>query len=87
MTIDKKFTQAVIIKLIKGKTNAAPEAFYDQYAQVLWLAISRRIPEKENAEMVFEQTFVRIWNSIDLYNEQDKTLLAWMMAIAIGLVN
>lgn len=61
------------------------EALYDQYSQVLLLAIIRIVPQKKIAEDLLEQTFIKAWHSFDLYSTQQGTVLTWMMAIARGL--
>jgi len=70
-----------MVKLVRSQSKAGAEALYDQYSPVLFLAIIR-ICQKATAEIILEKTFVQIWNTIDLFDEQEKPLLAWILSIA-----
>ncbi|WP_295797469.1 hypothetical protein [Mucilaginibacter sp.] len=75
-------TDNEIIQLVRSKKRAGAEALYDIYSKSLFLAIIRIIPEKEPAEEVLLQTYIRTWNSFEEYNTASCTLLAWMMRTA-----
>ncbi|MCO5951137.1 hypothetical protein [Mucilaginibacter flavidus] len=76
---------AELIRLISLKSRTGAEFLYDRYAMVLLLVIIRIVPEKKEAVAVLEQTFIKIWNSFDLYIQQNGKLLPWMIVIARNL--
>jgi DNA-directed RNA polymerase specialized sigma24 family protein len=76
---------AELIRLITIKSKVGAEAVYDKYAMVLLLVIIRIVPEKKEAEDILKQTYIKVWNSFDLYIEQKGKLLPWMIAIARNL--
>lgn len=70
-----------MVKLIRSQSKEGAEALYDQYAPVLFLATIRIVCQKDAAEKILGKSFVQIWTTIGLFNEQEKPLLAWMLAI------
>jgi RNA polymerase sigma-70 factor (ECF subfamily) len=78
-------TDADIVRLVRLKCRAGVEALYDRYAVALLIAIIRIVPQKDIAEDILEQAFIKIWNSFDLYSPQKKKLFTWMIAIARSL--
>lgn len=58
---------------------------YDQYSDALYGIILRTINDEGFAEDVLQQTFVRIWNAIDQYDESRGALFTWMSTIARNL--
>jgi DNA-directed RNA polymerase specialized sigma24 family protein len=77
-----RLPDAELVQMIRSRSRKGAEALYDGYANVLLLVIIRVYPQKEIAENVLEDTFVKIWNSVDLYSMQDGSFLSWMIAIA-----
>jgi len=76
-----------LINRIRNKDKIGAEALYDQYSPVLMLIIFRITNDKNTTDVILEKTIVQIWQTIDLYNEQEKSLLSWMAAIARDLSN
>jgi DNA-directed RNA polymerase specialized sigma24 family protein len=85
--VTPQLTDKELIQLVLLKERAGAEALYDIYHRVLFLAIIRITPQKEKAEDVLEQVYIKAWNSIGLYSPQNGKLLAWLMAIARSLAN
>lgn len=59
-----------LVSYLSPKTRACAEVFYDRYANALFLTIIRRVPQKEIAEYILEQTFINAWNSFELYSSK-----------------
>jgi hypothetical protein len=76
-----------LIELIKNRKKAGAEELFDQYAKVLSLVIFRIVGDSARMEDLLEQTIVRIWLTIDQYNEQETTFLAWMIAVAKNIAD
>lgn len=58
---------------------------YDLYSDALYAIILRTVSDEGYAEDVLQQTFVRIWNAIDQYDEGKGALFTWMSTIARNL--
>ena len=58
---------------------------YDQYSDALYRIILRTIGDEGYAEDVLQQTFLKIWNAIDQYDEERGALFTWMSTIARNL--
>ncbi len=71
-----------LISLILSRDKKGAEALFDQFAPVLQLAIIRYFRNRKSVEIILENTFIRIWLNIDLFLEQEKPLLSWMLSVA-----
>jgi len=80
-------TDEEIVKLVILKNRAGAEALYDRYATAIFLAIIRIIPQKDKAEDILKQTYIKVWNSFDNFESKNGKLLAWMRSIACSLAN
>jgi DNA-directed RNA polymerase specialized sigma24 family protein len=80
-----KIADTELIQLVRSKKRAGAEALYDLYCRALFLAIIRIIPEKQAAEDVLVQTYLKAWNSIVRYDSRKGSVLSWMLVIARDL--
>jgi RNA polymerase sigma-70 factor, ECF subfamily len=67
---------------LKGNDKVAFSVLYDSYAAALFGVISRMVTDKDIAEELLQDTFIKIWKHIDLYNATKGTLFTWMLNIA-----
>ncbi len=70
------------ISLIKNREEKGLSILYDHYAPVLNGIIFRIVKSEVIAEEVLQETFLKIWNSIDSYDEKKSSLFTWMSRIA-----
>lgn len=75
-------TQEELIPLILKKDTRAFTLMYDMYSKSLFSVISNLLKETEDAEDTLQEVFVKIWKSIDSYNESKGRLYTWMLNIA-----
>ena len=71
-----------LIAAIRSKNRLASEALYTMYSRTLFYAIFRMVKNKEVAEDILQQVFLKSWNSFDQYNEEKGRLFTWMINIA-----
>ncbi|TDQ07664.1 RNA polymerase sigma factor [Pedobacter metabolipauper] len=71
-----------LVRKLKSKDTTAIEALYNMYSAALLGIISRIIQHDEIAEDLLQETFIRIWNSSDSYDNSKGRLFTWMMNIA-----
>jgi len=74
-----------LVSKLKSQDTLAIRALYDMYSGALLGVISRIIPQIEVAEDILQETFIKIWNSADSYDNSKGRLFTWMMNIARNL--
>jgi RNA polymerase sigma-70 factor (ECF subfamily) len=75
-------TQEELIPLLLKKDDRSFTLLYDNYSKSLYGAIFTLIKDREEAEDVLQEVFVKIWKNIDSYNESKGRLYTWMLNIA-----
>jgi RNA polymerase sigma factor (sigma-70 family) len=87
VAITKKisFTEEELVSALKRKDTIAMQFLYDNYAAALLGVIARIIQHTEVAEDVLQETFVKIWNAAQSYDQTKGRLFTWMMNIARNL--
>lgn len=71
--------------LIYGILNNNQDCFadiYDIYAARLFGMIMKWIKEKEKAEMLLHDTFVKAWNSKKLFDAETENFYCWLCRLA-----
>ena len=71
-----------IIKLLKQRDQQGLSLLYDDYSNSLMGVIMSIVRHQETAEEILQETFLKVWNSIDSFNEERGTLFTWMVTIA-----
>lgn len=61
------------------------EALYDMYAKTLFGILLKMVKDQELAEDLLQQSFMKIWTSIDYYDTSRGKLFTWMAVIARNL--
>ena len=75
-------TQEELIPLLLKKDDSSFTLLYDNYSKSLYGVIFTLIKDREEAEDVLQEVFVKIWKNIDSYNESKGRLYTWMLNIA-----
>jgi len=70
-----------IIAGLRAQDRKTVEYLYDKYSRALFAVISRIITDKDIAEEVFHDAFVKITRKIDSYDESKGRLYTWMANI------
>lgn len=74
--------QETLLKELLKKDDTSFTLLYDNYSKSLYGVIYNLIKNKEEAEDVLQEVFVKIWKNIDSYNESKGRLYTWMLNIA-----
>lgn len=74
--------QEDVLLLIQKKDDRAYNVLYDMYAKSLFAIISNIIKDREEAEDILQEVFIKIWKNIDSYNESKGRFYTWMLNIA-----
>lgn len=75
-------TQEELLPLLLKKDDRSFTLLYDNYSKNLYGIIFNLIKDKEEAEDVLQEVFVKIWKNIDTYNTSKGRLYTWMLNIA-----
>ena len=74
-------TQEELLPLLVRKEERAFTQLYDMYSKSLFSIITNLIKDREEAEDVLQEVFVKIWKNIDTYNQSKGRLYTWMLNI------
>ena len=75
-------TQEELLPLILKKDDKAFTLMYDMYSKNLYGVIYNLINDREEAEDVLQEVFVKIWKNIESYNESKGRFFTWIINIA-----
>ena len=87
MALTKKISlsEEELVRALKAQETIAIQALYDMYSGALLGVISRIILQPEVAEDLLQETFIKIWNSAESYDNTKGRLFTWMMNVARNL--
>lgn len=75
-------TQEDLLVLIYQKDEKAFTHLYDMYSKSLFAVINTLVKNREEAEDVLQEVFVKIWKNIDSYHESKGRFYTWILNIA-----
>ncbi|PZR21178.1 MAG: RNA polymerase subunit sigma-70 [Flavobacterium psychrophilum] len=75
-------TQEELLAQIYKKDSNAFNALYNMYSKSLYGVIFNLLKNKEEAEDVLQEVFVKIWKNVDSYNESKGRFFTWILNIA-----
>jgi RNA polymerase sigma-70 factor (ECF subfamily) len=75
-------TQEELLPLILKKDDRSFTLMYDMYAKNLYGVIYNLINNREEAEDIMQEVFVKIWQNIGSYNESKGRFFTWIINIA-----
>ncbi|MFT3796074.1 RNA polymerase sigma factor [Flavobacterium sp.] len=75
-------TQEELLPIVLRKEDRGFTLMYDMYAKSLFAVICNLIKDREEAEDVLQESFVKIWKNIDTYNESKGRFYTWILNIA-----
>lgn len=78
----KKLTEADLVGQLKMRRQSAFVYLYDNYAGALHTVVVAIILDREFANDVLQEVFVKIWKQIESYDETKGRLFTWMTNIA-----
>lgn len=74
--------QEELLPLLLKKDDRSFTLLYDNYSKSLYGVIFNLIRDKEEAEDLLQEVFVKIWKNIDSYNDSKGRFYTWMLNIA-----
>lgn len=81
----KKYNEEELIYLLQSKDKSAFEYLYDNYSAALFGIIFKMLENRELAEDVLQEAFVKIWKNFSNYDNTKGRLFTWMLNITRNL--
>ncbi len=81
----KKYSEDELVFLLKNKQGPAFNYLYENYAAALYGIIFKIVENKELAEDILQETFIKIWNNFSNYDSTKGRLFTWMLNITRNL--
>ena len=81
----KKYSEEELIHLLKNRDQTAFSYLYDNYSGALFGIIYKMLEDRELAEDVLQEAFVKIWNNFIHYDSSKGRLFTWMINLTRNL--
>ncbi len=81
----KKYSEEELVLLLQNRDQQAFSYLYDNYSAALNGIIYRMVENKELAEDILQEAFVKIWNNFSNYDGAKGRLFTWMLNITRNL--
>ncbi len=80
-----KYSEEELVVLLQSQDQQAFSYLYDNYSAALNGVIFRMVENRELAEDILQEAFVKIWNNFSSYDNAKGRLFTWMLNIARNL--
>ena len=81
----KKYSEEELVAQLQGRNQQAFAYLYDNYAAALNGIIFRLVDDKELAEDILQEAFIKIWNNFSNYDTTKGRLFTWMLNLTRNL--
>ena len=71
-----------MVLLLKQREQSAFSYLYDHYSGALYSIILNIVPDRDLANDVLQEVFIKIWKQIDSYDNYKGRLFTWMLNVA-----
>lgn len=76
------YHESELVSLLKQRQEVAFNYLYDHYSGSLYSVIISIVPDKELANDLLQEIFVKIWRQIETYDNTKGRLFTWMLNVA-----
>ena len=81
----KKYSENELVFALQQRDSQAFSYLYDNYSGALFGLIYKMINDKELAEDILQEAFVKIWNNFSSYDTVKGRLFTWMINLTRNL--
>ena len=71
-----------LVEMLRNRDSKGISILYDNYSKSLFAIIIRIVENKELAEDILQEAFVKIWNNFSSYDNTKGRLYTWMLNVA-----
>ena len=82
MTTGNIYQESELVTLLKQRNDSAFNYLYDHYSGSLYSVIVGIVPDRELANDILQEVFVKIWRQIESYDTVKGRLFTWMLNVA-----
>ena len=76
------YAESELVLLLKQRDESAYSYLYDHYSGSLYAIILNIVPDRELANDLLQEVFIKIWKQIDTYDQTKGRLFTWMLNIS-----
>jgi RNA polymerase sigma factor (sigma-70 family) len=76
------YHESELVSLLKQRQEHAFNYLYDHYSGSLYSVIVGIVPDRELANDILQEVFVKIWRQIESYDNAKGRLFTWMLNVA-----
>ena len=81
----KKYSEEELVLALQQKDQQAFSYLYDNYSGALFGLIYKMVNDKELAEDILQEAFVKVWNNFSNYDNVKGRLFTWMINLTRNL--
>lgn len=75
-------TETNIIRGLRQRSPKAQQQTLEQYGNLVWTQVVRLAANVEDAEEVYQDVFIKVFNNIKMYDETKSSLKTWIARIS-----
>lgn len=76
------YSEGELVMQLKQRHEPAFNYLYDHYSGSLYSVVLNIVPDRELANDLLQEIFVKIWKQIDSYDQTKGRLFTWMLNVA-----
>lgn len=76
------YNESELVSLLKQRQEHAFNYLYDHYSGSLYSVIVSIVPDRELANDLLQEIFIKIWRQIESYDNAKGRLFTWMLNVA-----
>lgn len=80
-----KYSEAELVSVLQARDQQAFSYLYDNYSAALNGVICNMVEDRQIAEDILQEAFLKIWNNIHKYDADKGRLFTWMLNIVRNL--
>jgi RNA polymerase sigma-70 factor (ECF subfamily) len=78
---DAGVSDAALLERVRRRDEAALAALYDRYAGMVLAVALRVVGNRQVAEEIMQDAFLRCWNGVETYHPERGPVAAWLLGI------
>ncbi|QMW04070.1 RNA polymerase sigma factor [Spirosoma foliorum] len=78
-------TELNLVRDLQAKLPSAYKSLYDSYSPAMFGVLLRMVKDRDRAEDLLQDTFIRVWTNIQRYDESQGRLFTWLINITKNL--
>ncbi len=85
MELEKKYSEEELVLSLQQRDQQAFSYLYDNYSPAINGVIYKIVEDKELAEDILQEVFIKIWDNFSYYDSSKGRLFTWMINLARNL--